>query len=109
MEARPDPSSHLALYLPAPLLTRLKAELPVSFIFLIFYDGGIFLCFCFFRIQSWAPFGLQFNHSSLLICFTVEIEAGLRTPAQICEALNQGLVRVRSGMRLVSRGCKPEN
>ena len=57
----------------------------------------------------WEPFGLQFNHSSLLICFTVEIEAGLRTPAQICEALNQGLVRVRSGMCLVTRGCKPEN
>ena len=33
VEARPDPSGHLALYLPAPLLTRLKAELPVSLVF----------------------------------------------------------------------------
>ena len=72
----------------------------------------IYLCFVFqnpvlgvrhVRLSStpiWEPLGLQFNHSSLLICFTVEIEAGLRTPAQICEALNQGLARVRPGMRL---------
>ena len=37
VEARPDPSGHLALYLPAPLLTRLKAELSVSLVFKIFY------------------------------------------------------------------------
>ena len=43
VEARPDPSGHLALYLPAPFLTRLKAELPVSLVFKFFLFIYVFV------------------------------------------------------------------
>ena len=111
MEARPDPNGNLALYLPEPLLTRLKADMRVS---LIVHTTPLVLFFFLFQnpclavrhaslssAPIWETLGLRFHHQSLLIRFTVDIQAGLRTPAEICDALNQGLMQIRPELRLI--------
>ena len=93
VEAVPNPQGGLELCLPPPLLTRLKEKLQ-----------NPCLAVRHVRLSTPAivePLVLEFRHPPLAIQFRFELDPDLKSPAELCRRVNQGLSRVLPQGRLL--------